>query len=890
MTMNHWTDEIRARLAAARLEPARELEIAQELAQHLDDRYAELVRDGVTPELARARALDELKDHALMREQLRAVERLETTAPIEGQPHAGWGSGIWQDFRYSLRILRANWSFTLLALVTLAVGTGATTAIYAVIDNVLLRPVAYQDAERLGRVAELDPSRPGQRISASFDSFEAWRTRNRTLEAIALYRSGSLTLLDGEPVRVAAAVVTPQFFAANAVTPALGRGFTDADGEPGAEQVVVISHGSWVRRFGSDPDILGRRLQTTNGSYIIVGVLPEAVFFWGTSEFWLPFNRPSGVAASFNQHPVIARLKHGVTFEQAEADLASIMRALHDERALSGEPRGIGIQPLREMTVGYLRTTLYTLLGAVGCILLIACVNVAGLLVARGAARERELHVRVALGASRGRIARQLLTESVLLAVTGGLAGVLLAWWLLDALITLLPVTIPTVTPVALDLRVLAVVLGACVLCGIGFGLAPAVRLSRAGASGRLRDRHTTSRWGQRTGKVLVFVEVALCLVLLGGAGLMVRTMIALYSVDPGFEPRGVIALRVTPVLPSDATPARAVSYFDALLDRVRALPGIQSASLINSPPFGWSTSFAPVLPDGTESKVTLSPRSTGPGYFRTMEIPVLAGRDFTAADRDGSMPVAIVSKAAAEALWPGQNSLGRVIRNAGRSGPGEPIVVVGVVGDVRHEGLDEGESDRSTAPAVYYPYAQQPDEELTIVARTEAPGALTASILSAVKSGELPERALTGVPTDFEAMIARTTASRRSRTLLLAVVAALGLLLSAVGIFGVTAYTVSQRTREIGIRVALGAQRRTVLHIIMRGLAPPIAAGIVAGVFGAWSAGRTLEAFLFGVERADWISFAAAALVLAVAAFVASYVPARRALRVDPVTALRAE
>lgn len=466
----------------------------------------------------------------------------------------------------------------------------------------------------------------------------------------------------------------------------------------------------------------------------------------------------------------------------------------------------------------------------------------------------------------------------------------LLAWWLLGALIPLLPVSIPTVTPVAVDLRVLAIVLAACVVCGIGFGLAPALRLSRATASSSLRDQHTTSRWGHRTGKVLVFVEVALCLVLLGGAGLMVRTMIALYSVDPGFEPRGVVAMRVTPVLPSDATAARAVSYFDALQERVRTLPGVQSASLINTPPFGFSTSFGMVLPDGSDSQVSISPRAIGNDYFRTMEIPLVGGRDFTAADRDGAIPVAILSEAAAEALWPGQNPLGRMIRYAGRSRPGEPIAVVGIVGDVRHEGLDEGVTDRSTAPAVYHPYAQRPDEELTIVVRSETPATVTASILSLVKSGELPERALTSVPTNFEAMIARTTADRRSRTILLAVVAGLGLLLSAVGIFGLTAYTVSQRTREIGIRMALGARRGSVLQTIMSGLAWPVVAGIVAGVFGAWTAGRTLEAYLFGVERADWISFGMAALVLTAAAFVACYVPARRALRVDPVIALRSE
>jgi putative ABC transport system permease protein len=890
--MPDWMTDIRARLAAARLDPAREAEIAQELAQHLDDRYAELLRDGIAPDDARAQALDELKDQATMREQLARIERQETTVPPAGAPPRNrLLAGLWQDVRFALRSLRVNPGFAALALTTLALGIAATTVVYAVIDNVLLRPVGYRDADRLGRVAVLNPEHPGRRTAASFDTFEAWRTRNRTLEAIAIYNNASLTLLGDEPVRVAAAVVTPLFFEVNGVRMALGRGFTDADGEPGAEPVLILSDGAWQRRFGADPGILGRRIPTTAGPRTVVGVLPDARFFWGTSEFWLALGRPTGAASQVGQYPVLARLKAGVTFEQAEADLASIVGAIHEEQGGSGATPGAGIMPLREMTVGHLRTTLYTLLGAVGCILLIACMNVAGLLVARGAARERELNVRVALGASRWRIARQLLTESVLLAMAGGLCGGLLAWWLVGALIPLLPVSVPSVTPVAVDARVLAIALAASVLSGLAFGLAPAIGLSRATAPGRLRETHqVTSRWGQRTGKVLVFVEVALCLVLLGGAGLMVRTMIALYSVDPGFEPRGVVALGVTPVLPSDASPARAVGYFDELLARVRAMPGVQSASLIDSPPFGLSIAYSLAVPEGSESKVHLSPRSIATDYFQTMGIPVVAGRDFTPADSDGAAPVAIVSAAAAQALWPGQSPLGRVVRVPGPGGPGEPLEVVGVVGDVRHLGLDESENDRRSPPAVYHPYAQRAGADLTVVARSASPASVTALILAAANSRELPERALTSTPTDFEAMIARTTADRRSRTTLLAVVAALGLLLSAVGIFGLTAYTVSQRTREIGIRVALGAQSRSVLRTVMGGLALPIGIGIVAGVFGAWGASRWVESFLFGVQRTDPITFATAALFLAAAAFLACYVPARRALRVDPVIALRAE
>jgi putative ABC transport system permease protein len=886
--MDRWNADIRARLAAARLNPAREAEIAQELAQHLDDRYAELRRDGIAPDDARAQALDELKDHARMREQLAAVERRESTVPPAGAPPRDrLLAGLWQDVRFALRALRLNPGFAALALTTLALGIAATTVIYAVVDTVLLRPLPYRDADRLVHIWETSGGDVARRSAASYANFVDWRTESRTIDAMAVVTNVRFTLIEGEPEEVDATGVTQDFLRLNGLAPLHGRDFVEADYQPGATPAAILSHGAWLRRFGGAQDVIGRRLQTTGASLEIVGVLPDVGIYWGGNDLLVPFTPPAVMAAGrhIRAYSVFGRLRPGVTVAEAQAEMDTIAARLTAAHPDTNAGAGVWLQPVRDFQVGSLRQPLYMFLGAVFCVLLIACVNVAGLQVARGAGRGQEIAVRIALGASRGRIVRQLLTESVVLAAAGGALGVLLAWWLFAAIVPLLPVFLPG-DVAAIDTRVIAIVLAASALTGVLFGALPAFGTAGAGAAEGLKvSGRTTSGWGRKVGAGLVLVEIALALVLLTGAGLMVRTLASLYAIDPGFEPRSAVAWRVQPVLTGDreSQAIRRDVFYRSLLDAVRGVPGVRSAALVDTPPFRGTTVNVGATPEGAESPVSIVSHNITPGYFETMGIPILEGRDLTDADAAGVPTVAIVSAAAAARLWPGRSAIGAGLRIRGAGFPDGPLEVIGVAGNVRHRSLD---SDLLTE--VYLPTAQGSGSNLIVVARGHDVGGLVAALPTLVP--RLPERAIAGPPQTFDELIAATTLQRRNRATLFGVLAGLGLLLAIVGIVGVTAHAVAQRTREIGIRMALGAQQGSVLRTIMGGLAVPLVAGITLGLLGAWAASRTVESFLFGVERTDPIAFAAAPLLLAAAAIVACYVPARRALRVDPVVALRAE
>ena len=884
--MSEWLPEIRRRLSAAGLDPAREAEIAQELDQHLSDRYAEMRAAGADDEDARHAALGELDEDARMRRELRGIERAESRLPPPGTPNRGsLLAGLWQDLRYAVRMLRRNPGFTALAVVTLALGVFATTTVYAIVDNVLFRPVPYADIDRLVRVFEIRTDDPSKSVSASYPNYEDWKARSRTIEAFGIYRSRSLILTEPEPERVTAGTVTPGYFEAAGARPARGRVFSEADGAPGAPAVMVISHGAWERRFGSDPNVVGRTVATVDGPMEIIGVLQPTPMFAGTLDLWMPFQRTTNAAMrGVRGMWVMGRLREGVTLEQASAEMTTIAAALAAEYPDTNAGWSVRLLSMQEWTVGGMRTTLYTFLGAVGCILLIACANVAGLLVARGAARSREIAVRRALGAGRGRIVRQLLTESVLLAVVGGSVGALLAWWTIASLVPLFPLSLPA-DRIGVDGRVLAVAITASGLTGLLFGIVPALGLSRAGSASSLKDQgRSTPRWGRRLGGTLIVAEVALSLILLAGAGLMVRTLLQLYAVDPGIQPEQLAALRVTPLLPAKAEPARAWTFYSAVLERVKALPGVESAALIDTAPFGGSVAFSMAVADENPARVGVSPRAVSPDYFRTMGIPLKAGRDFSATDASTSRPVVIINATAAAKLWGAQTPLGRHLRFAtSRETFGEPWEVVGVVGDVRHDSLD-GE----VYAEIYQPAAQKPPAAMTVVARSPAPEALAAPFRAQMTG--LPERPLLGTATTFTAMRERTTLSRRNQAVLLGVLGALGTILAAVGVFGLTAFSVGQRTKEIGIRMALGADNVRVLGTVVGSQLVPIALGVAFGIGGSWWATRALSSFLFGVKPTDPATFASVAAIITIVGLAACYLPARRALRVDPVNALRAE
>jgi putative ABC transport system permease protein len=779
MTMNQWIDEIRSRLAAARLEPAREAEIAQELAQHLDDRYAELQRDGVRPDVARRMALDELKDHAAMREQLVAAERRESTVPPAGTPRRDAAlTGLWQDVRFALRSLRLDPGFAALALVTLALGIAATTVIYAVVDTVLLRPLPYRDAERLVHMWEVPGGDVARRSAASYANFVDWRAASRTIDAMAVVANLQFTLIDGEAEEVDATGVTQDFLGLNGLAPLLGRDFVDADYRPDAPPVAILSYGAWLRRFGGAADVVGRRLQTTGASREIVGVLPDVSIHWGGRDLLVPF-RPSATMAAgrhIRAYSVFGRLSPGVRLGEAQAEMDVIAARLTEAHPDTNADAGVWLQPVHDFEVGSLREPLSIFLVAVGCVLLTACVNVGGLQVARGAGRAHEIAVRAALGASRWRIVRQLLTESVVLAVAGGALGALLAWWLFAALLPLLPVLPDDVATI--DARVVAIVLAASALSGLLFGALPAFGTASMGAAHGLKASvRTTSGWGRKVGSGVVVVEIALALVLLTGAGLMVRTLAALYAVDPGFEPRPVVAWRVTPVLTGadrEALSARRDVFFETLLEAVRGTPGVQSAALIDTPPFRGTTVHVLALPDVAEAPVSVVPHTVTARYFSTMGIPILEGRDFTAADGAGAARVLIVSRTAAAKLWPGRSAIGATLRFPSKTDTSEPHEVVGVAGDVRHKDLE-----RELLTEIYQPVAQQqPYSGLVVVVQTDQPRGMTAAFNAIVP--QLPERVIATAPQTFDELIGTTTRERRNRATLFGVLAGLGLLLAS--------------------------------------------------------------------------------------------------------------
>ena len=878
--MPSWIPEIRRRLADAGLEPAREAEIAQELAQHLDDRYAEMRALGHSEEEARRAALEELRD-ARMLSELRQVTAMERAAPPLGGPARGsFVAGLWQDARYGLRLLRRNPGFSALAVLTLAIGVGATTIVYAVVDHALLRSLPYPHADRLVRIFASQPSSE-RLVMASYPNFLDWRARSQTIEFSAVTASPAepFILVDGPtPVRAPSNATTPDLFAVFDGTPVLGRGFTEADMAIGAERVTIISHGAWVRRFGGDPSVVGRTVPTVAGTYRVVGVLPETFAYARTVDFWVPFKlTPVTKRRDAGMYNVFARLRPGVTLEQARTEMDGIAAALAAEYP-ENKNSGALVLPMHEHAVGHLRPTLKLLSGAAACILLIGCVNVAGLLVARGAGRTYEIAVRASLGAPPGRIARQLATESLVLSIVGGGVGALLAWWTVSAVLPLLALSLPREVAPSVDLRVLAVAILGSLATGLLFGVAPAMQLARRGVDALREGTRATSAWARRAGAGLVLVQVALSLVLSIGAGLLVRSLHAMTAIDPGIDTSHTLMLTASPLLPRDAAPERRDEFYRSLLDRVSAVSGVETAAAIDTAPFeGASFAFA-LMADGAKRPV--SPRHITPGYFNVMGMQLLAGRDFSAADRTGAPCVAVINDVGARQLFAGASPLGQQVQLAT---PKQSCEVVGVVSNVRHMG-----PFRDMLAEVYLPALQQSGADLIVVARAADPRAIAPGVLAQVAHAS--ERALPGRVTIYADSGAEFTADARNRATLFSVLALIGTALGAVGVFSLTAYLVAMRTKEIGVRIALGASAGRVVWTVVRALLPPITIGVAAGIVASWWATKTIKQFLYGVTPTDPLTFAAVAVSLAVVALLASYVPARRALRVDPVQALRAE
>ncbi|MFL5539507.1 MAG: ABC transporter permease [Longimicrobiaceae bacterium] len=797
-----------------------------------------------------------------------------------------------QDIRYALRSLRQHPIFTLTAVLTLALGIGGNTAIFSAVDGVLLRPLPFPEPERLvtvwGHHASIG------RETASLPDYLDWRRESRSFSGMAARANTQFTLTGtGEPEVIAGALVTANYFRVLGSPIPVGRGFADEEEKSGASRVAVLSDGFWRREFGGRPDAVGRRIILSGVPYTIVGAGPRGLSEPENVDVWTVLTTDTTLGRRSDFLEVVGRLAPGADARRAQEEMSTIAGRL--ERAYPGTNAGWGVElvGLQERIVGEIRPALLVFMGAVALVLLIACANVANLMLARVASREREVTIRAALGASRRRLVRQLLTDSVVLALAGGALGLGLAVWGVRGLQALEPGTIPRLGEIAINGSAFAFALGLSVATGLLFGLAPAGRILsydlRAGLAEGSRGMAGHRSVG-RTRSLLVLAEVALASVLLVGAALLLTSFIRLQGVDPGFAPRGILTARLTLPRARYADSTRQTGFAEALLAQVRNLPGVRSAALASDAPLGdgppyWSFAVAgvePPPPDVVQDAVVFR---TTPDYFRTFAIPLVRGRLFEARDRGDAPPVALVSEGLSRRFWPGRSPLGaRITFDDPEDSTAVWMTVVGVVGDVRQEG-----PVAAAYPQLYVPLAQFSGRSLLIALRTTGdPLALTPALKRAI-AGLDPNLALGRVAT-MEERVASTLARPRVNALLLAGFAVTALMLAALGIYGVIAYGVVQRTRELGIRMALGARGDDVLRLVLRQGMAPVLAGLALGLGGALVASRVLRGLLYGVGATDPAAYAGVAAFLAVVALAASYLPARRAAMLDPVVALRNE
>jgi predicted permease len=811
-----------------------------------------------------------------------------------------------QDLRYGARILLKQPGFTLIAVITLALGIGANTAIFSIVNGLLLNPLPYRNAERL---AIIWTHSPGANVALDWPSpgqFSALKTENSVFEQLALAQ-GSNVILTGnaEPERLGAVRASSAVFSLLGAQAMLGRVFLPEEDMPDKTLTVILSHGLWRRRFGGDPKVLGQTLTINGRSYSVVGVMPPdfelghevmpTVGSVAQAELLLPLPLS---AERMNNHGdenynVLARLKPGATIAQAQTELNLAVRRLEQQfpdRYPSSRRFSFSIRPLLEQAVGDVRLALYVLLGSVGCVLLIACANVANLLLARAATREREMAVRTAIGAGRWRVVRQLLTESVLLSTAGGALGLLLAVWGLALLRWLDPGDIPRLAAIGIDNRVLAFTTAVAVLTGILFGLAPALRSSHVNLSETLKEGGRSLVGGHhRLRNLLVVIEIAIAVVLLIGAGLLIRSFSRAQQVEPGFAPQNVLSMRMALVGQSYSEEARRVNFYQQLWERIRRLPGVEAAGGVSALPLTGGIGWGSVTIEGYDassgqSMIQSDFRIASVGYFETMKIPLIRGRFFAEQDAKESQRVVIVDENLARTYWPNADPIGKRMKLGAANGDSPWMTVVGVVANVKHYALDT-----DSRVALYMPHMQNGAGSLSIAVRTTTdPLGMAASVTREARALD-PNLPLYDVKT-MRQWLSDSLARRRFAMLMLGLFAMVAALLAGVGIYGVMSYSVAQRTREIGIRVALGAQTRDVLRLIVRQGMSLAGIGVGLGLLAAIAATRLMVSLLFGVRATDPLTFAVIALLLALVALVACWIPARRATKVDPMIALRCE
>ncbi len=853
-------------------------DLDEEIRSYLAALVEEKVAAGMSPEAARRAAAIEVGGVEQVKERVRQAR---AGALLES---------LLQDVRYGLRTLARNPGFTAAAVLTLGLGIGANTAIFSVVDGVLLSPLAGRDPDRLVMLCETTKDIP--RLPVSYPNYVDWRQRARSFEDIAVYNGfDQFTMTgQGDPERVRGGLASGNLFTLLGIEPAAGRLIHSRDDRPDAEPVAVITDGFWRRRFAADPAVVGKPIVLDGVAYTIVGVLPPRFRLTASSEVWVPLGRfthlPRFVRINHSGLIGIGRLKPGVTLDRMQADLAAVAQQLQRDYPADNAGLGISGEPLEDLTVGSIRQPLRVLSIAVGLVLLVACTNVANLLLSRAAARQHELALRVAIGAGRRRVVRQLITESLLLAVAGGALGLGLAWAGVKLLLALHPTNIPRLMDIQVDGTVLAFALGLSVLTGLLFGLAPALHLARSEPSLALQEggrRASGGRARRRLATGLTVAEVAMALVLLVGAGLLLRSFAKLTRVDPGFDPRGVTAALVSlPDRDYPDEPHRRLA-FSELLRRVRALPQVQDAALSTDLPLStnWQTYviFERLPPMAPGSEPLLNAASVSPEYFRTVRIRLLAGRGIEPTDTKSRPLAVVVSESVARRFFGGPSAIGRRMKQAGAESPW--LTIVGIVSDVRNDGL------RAASRGTMYLPAEQSDlMSAWLMVRSGTPLEQLLPLLrreTAAIDRNLP---LADVTTLADAL-GQSVAKERFAMLMLGLFAAVALLLAAIGIYGVIAYNVAQRAQEIGVRIALGARRADVLALVVGQAMRLTLLGIVIGAAAALGAGRVIASLLFEVEPGDPAVLAGAALLVAAVALLAAGLPALRAARTDPRAAL---
>ncbi len=863
--------------------PNVDADIDDELRLHLELRAADYVARGLAPEESLRAAQERLGDLDTVAAQLREHDRHAART----ERRRDYMDDLLQDIRYAFRSLRRAPGFAAVAILTLALGVGANTAVFSVVDAVVLRPLPYPHPTELasidgGTLAEL--TRIGE-LSQSFTSVAGYR-------ATSVGVSG-----DAEPERADAATVSANLFATLGVAPAIGRAFTAGENTVGRSHVVVLSHGFWLRRFGGDSSLVHKTVMIEGAPYAVVGIMPSGFAFPSRdTQLWLPFTLPPSRSGAFwgdGGYQLIGRLRAGVTQNAAQQEIRTLYPKIGLENPIwtpaATYMANARVTPLQERLTGSARTTLLLLLAVVGVVLLIACANVANLLLVRATARTKEVAIRLALGGARGRLMRQLMTESLVLAFLGGACGLVIGWWGIHGLLAILPPDIPRTADISIDGRVLAFTTALVAITAALFGLLPALRASDGDVHRVLRNgSRTAGSSHRRIASMLVCGEIGAAVLLVTSALLLVRSVSALHAVDPGFRAASIVAARVSPPKTQFADPATIQPLVDGLLRRIRALPGVEAAGAVDNLPMAGGMGELAIRVAGQYEDLkhgTLPMadhvESITPDYLSTMGIAVLAGRALDATDISASPPVAVVSQSFAKHFWPRGNAVGQRI---GNPWPSDWITIVGVVKDVRLDSLTG-----TSQEAVYRPFAQVPPNSISLVVRTSRDPTALAVALREVVAQVAPGTPVSNVER-MATVIDRSAARQEFTMLLLALFAVVALVLGMVGIYGVMSYTVAQRTREIGVRMALGAAPGDAMRMVLREGLTLAAIGIVTGLVAAAVATRALGGMLYGVTATDPATFAAVPVALGLIALVASYLPARRATRVDPTAALRAE